>query len=126
MLIKLITQLQHEVNDMFTCLADFDNEGLSEIEITQGKNLWHIIFLIDKKELKSCDVTYMTKVNKTWVNCIESEGFTEALNACFYPLMRERYQELAEKAQEQIREQQHADFTQSIDAEKTMEMLNEF
>jgi len=105
-LIKFLTQLQTEISDQFNELSDFN--GVGEIEIKHGFNTYfYFEFSIDKntKLDSSCSVT--NKVGDEFIEDITvSDDTKKALEECFYLLLKERYNELEEKAEDEKREQE--------------------
>ncbi|GEM_PF-4992907 len=105
-LIKFLTQLQTEISDQFNKLSDFN--GVGEIEIKHGFNTYfYFEFSIDKntKLDSSCSVT--NKVGDEFIEDITvSDDTKKALEECFYLLLKERYNELEEKAEDEKREQE--------------------
>lgn len=106
-LIEFLTQLQTEIYEQFNELSDFN--GVGEIEIKHGFNTYfYFQFSINNNtnlDSYSCSVT--NKVGGEFVEDITvSEDTKKALEECFYLLLKERYNELEEKAEDEKREQE--------------------
>lgn len=106
-LIEFLTKLQDEISDQFNELSDFN--GFGEIEIKHGFNTYfYFEFSINNNtnlDSYSCSVT--NKVGDEFIDDITlSDDTKKALEECFYLLLKERYNELEEKAEDEKREQE--------------------
>ena len=109
-LIKFLTQLQTEISDQFNELSDFN--GVGEFEIKHGFNTYfYFVFSINNNTNFTNLVSYACSVtNKVGDEFVEditvSEDTIKALEECFYLLLKERYELLEEKADDEKREQE--------------------
>lgn len=106
-LIKFLTKLQDEISDQFNELSDFN--GVGEIEIKHGFNTYfYFEFSINNNtnlDYYSCSAT--NKVGDELIEDITvSDDTKKTLEECFYLLLKERYELLEEKDEDEKREQE--------------------
>ena len=106
-LINLLKSLQAEIADQFEKLEDFPGAG--EIEIKHGFRtvLYFDFFINEKIELTSYSCNQMMMTNEGWVDDpTADDDLITVMEKSFYLLLRERYNELEEKAADEKREQE--------------------
>ena len=106
-LINLLKSLEAEIADQFENLEDF--LGAGEIEIKYGFRtvLYFDFFINEKIELTSYSCNQMMMTNEGWVDDpTADDDLITVMEKSFYLLLRERYNELEEKAADEKREQE--------------------
>ena len=106
-LIELLTQLQAEIADQFETLESF--HGAGEIEIKYGFRtiLYFDFFINEESELTSYSCNQMMITNEGWINdATADDDLIAVMEKSFYLLLRERYNDLEEKATDEKREQE--------------------
>lgn len=106
-LINLLKSLDAEIADQFDKLEDFPGAG--EIEIKYGFRtiLYFDFFINEKSELTSYSCNQMMMANEGWINdATADDDLITVMEKSFYLLLRERYNELEEKATDEKREQE--------------------
>ena len=106
-LIELLKSLEAEIADQFDNLEDFPGAG--EIEIKYGFRtiLYFDFFINEKIELTTYSCNKMMMVDGVWIDdpTADDELIT-VMEKSFYLLLRERYNDLEEKATDEKREQE--------------------
>ncbi|OQC35480.1 MAG: hypothetical protein BWX63_02366 [Bacteroidetes bacterium ADurb.Bin041] len=100
-LINLLKSLEAEIADQFEALESFPGAG--EIEIKYGFRtvLYFDFFINEKIELTSYSCNQMMMTNEGWVDDpTADDDLITVMEKSFYLLLRERYNELEEKAAE--------------------------
>lgn len=106
-LINLLKSLEAEIADQFEKLEDFPGAG--EIEIKYGFRtvLYFEFFINDKSELTSCSCNQMMMVDGGWVDdATADDDLITVMENSFYLLLKERYNDLEEKAEDEKRDQE--------------------
>lgn len=106
-LINLLKSLEAEIADQFEKLEDFPGAG--EIEIEYG--FWTILYfdfvINEKSELTSYSCNQMMMAKEGWINdATADDDLITVMEKSFYLLLRERYSDLEEKAEDEKREQE--------------------
>lgn len=100
-LINLLKSLEAEIADQFEKLEDFPGAG--EIEIKYGFRtiLYFDFFINEEIELTTCSCNQIMLVSGRWVDdATADDDLITVMEKSFYLLLRERYNELEEKAAE--------------------------
>jgi len=100
-LINLLKSLEAEIADQFETLESFPGAG----EIVIGYGFWTILyfdfFINEKSELTSYSCNQMMMANEGWIDdATADDDLITVMEKSFYLLLRERYNELEEKAAE--------------------------
>ena len=106
-LINLLKSLEAEIADQFEKLEDFPGAG--EIEIKYGFRtvLYFDFFINEILELTSYSCNQMMMANEGWINDPTADDYLiTVMEKSFYLMLRERYNELEEKAADEKREQE--------------------
>ena len=106
-LINLLKSLEAEIVDQFETLESFPGAG--EIEIKYGfRTILYFDFIINEKsELTSYSCSQMMMANKGWINdATADDDLITVMEKSFYLMLRERYNEIEEKATDEKREQE--------------------
>ena len=106
-LINLLKSLEAEIADQFEKLEDF--LGAGEIEIKYGFRtiLYFDFFINEISELTTCSCNQMMMANEGWINdATADDELITVMEKSFYLLLRERYNDLEEKAADEKREQE--------------------
>ena len=106
-LIELLKSLEDEIADQFEKLEDFPGAG--EIEIKYGFRtiLYFDFFINEKSELTSYSCNQMMMVDGGWVDdATADDDLITVMEKSFYLMLRERYNEIEEKATDEKREQE--------------------
>ena len=106
-LINLLKSLEAEIADQFEKLEDFPGAG--EIEIKYGFRtvLYFDFFINEKSELTTCSCNQMMMVDGGWIDDpTADDDLIAVMEKSFYLMLRERYNELEEKAADEKREQE--------------------
>lgn len=106
-LINLFKSLEAEIADQFETLESFPGAG--EIEIKYGFRtiLYFDFFINEKSELTSYSCNQMMITNEGWINdATADDDLITVMEKSFYLLLRERYNDLEEKATDEKREQE--------------------
>ena len=106
-LINLLKSLEAEIAAQFETLESFPGAG--EIEIKYGFRtiLYFDFFINEKSELTSYSCNQMMMANEGWVDDpTADDDLITVMEKSFYLLLRERYNELEEKAADEKREQE--------------------
>jgi len=106
-LINLLKSLEDEIALQFEKLEDFPGAG--EIEIKYGFRtvLCFDFFINEKIELTTCSCYQMMMVDGVWIDDpTADDDLITVMEKSFYLLLRERYNELEEKATDEKREQE--------------------
>lgn len=104
-LIELLKSLEDEIAAQFEKLEDF--LGAGEIEIKYGFRtiLYFDFFINEKSELTSYSCNQMMMVNGGWVDdATADDDLITVMEKSFYLMLRERYNDLEEKATDEKRE----------------------
>ena len=100
-LINLLKSLEAEIAAQFEKLEDFPGAG--EIEIKYGFRtvLYFDFFINEKIELTSYSCNQMMMANEGWINDpTADDDLITVMEKSFYILLKERYNEIEEKAAE--------------------------
>ena len=106
-LINLLKSLEAEIADQFEKLEDF--LGAGEIEIKYGFRtiLYFDFFINEISELTTCSCNQMMMANEGWINdATADDELITVMEKSFYLLLRERYNEIEEKATDEKKEQE--------------------
>ena len=106
-LINLLKSLEAEIADQFEKLEDF--LGAGEIEIKYGFRtiLYFDFFINEISELTTCSCNQMMRVDGGWIDdATADDELITVMEKSFYLLLRERYNDLEEKAADEKREQE--------------------
>ena len=106
-LIELLKSLEAEIADQFENLESFPGAG--EIEIKYGFRtiLYFDFFINEKIELTTCSCNKMMMVDGGWIDDpTADDDLIAVMEKSFYLLLRERYNELEEKSDDEKREQE--------------------
>lgn len=106
-LIELLKSLEAEIADQFDNLEDFPGAG--EIEIKYGFRtiLYFDFFINEEIELTTCSCNQMMRVDGGWIDdATADDDLIAVMEKSFYLLLRERYNDLEEKAADEKREQE--------------------
>jgi len=106
-LIELLKSLEAEIADQFENLESFPGAG--EIEIKYGFRtiLYFDFFINEKIELTTCSCNKMMMVDGGWIDDpTADDDLITVMEKSFYLLLRERYNELEEKSDDEKREQE--------------------
>lgn len=106
-LINLLKSLESEIADQFETLESF--HGAGEIEIKYGFRtiLYFDFFINEKIELTTCSCNQMMRVDGGWIDdATADDDLITVMEKSFYMLLKERYNELEEKADDEKREQE--------------------
>lgn len=106
-LINLLKTLEAEIADQFENLESFPGAG--EIEIKYGFRtiLYFDFFINEKIELTTCSCNKMMMVDGGWIDDpTADDDLITVMEKSFYLLLRERYNELEEKSDDEKREQE--------------------
>ena len=106
-LINLLKSLEAEIADQFEKLEDFPGAG--EIEIKYGFRtiLYFDFFINEKSELTSYSCNQMMITNEGWINdATADDDLITVMEKSLYLLLRERYNDIEEKAADEKREQE--------------------
>lgn len=106
-LINLLKSLEAEIADQFEKLEDFPGAG--EIEIKYGFRtvLYFDFFINEKLELTSYSCNQMMMANEGWINdATADDDLITVMEKSLYLLLRERYNDIEEKAADEKREQE--------------------
>lgn len=98
-LIELLKSLEAEIADQFDNLEDFPGAG--EIEIKYGFRtiLYFDFFINEEIELTTCSCNQMMRVDGGWIDdATADDDLIAVMEKSFYLLLRERYNDLEEKA----------------------------
>lgn len=104
-LINLLKSLEAEIADQFEKLEDFPGHG--EIEIKYGfRTILYFYFFINKEiELTTYSCNQMMMVDGGWVDdATADDDLIQGMEKSFYLLLKERYNELEEKAADEARQ----------------------
>lgn len=105
-LINLLKSLEAEIADQFETLESFPGAG--EIEIKYGFRtiLYFDFFINEKSELTSYSCNQMMITNEGWINdATADDDLITVMEKSFCLMLRERYNDLEEKAADEKREQ---------------------
>jgi hypothetical protein len=106
-LINLFKSLEAEIADQFETLESFPGAG--EIEIKYGFRtiLYFDFFINEKSELTSYSCNQMMITNEGWINdATADDDLIAVMEKSFCLLLRERYNDLEEKSDDEKREQE--------------------
>ena len=106
-LINLLKSLEAEIADQFENLESFPGAG--EIEIKYGFRtiLYFDFFINEKIELTTCSCNKMMMVDGGWIDDpTADDDLIAVMEKSLYLLLRERYNDLEEKAADEKREQE--------------------
>ena len=106
-LINLLKSLEAEIADQFETLESFPGAG--EIEIKYGFRtiLYFDFFINEKSELTSYSCNQMMMANEGWINdATADDDLITVMEKSLYLLLRERYNDIEEKAADEKREQE--------------------
>lgn len=106
-LINLLKSLEAEIADQFENLESFPGAG--EIEIKYGFRtiLCFDFFINEKIELTSYSCNQMMITNEGWINdATADDDLITVMEKSLYLLLRERYNDLEEKSDDEKREQE--------------------
>ena len=106
-LINLLKSLEAEIADQFETLESFPGAG--EIEIKYGFRtiLYFDFFINEEIELTTYSCNQMMMVDGGWVDdATADDDLIAVMEKSFYLLLRERYNALEEKAEDEKREQE--------------------
>jgi hypothetical protein len=106
-LINLLKSLEAEIADQFETLESFPGAG--EIEIKYGFRtiLYFDFFINEKIELTTCSCNKMMMVDGGWIDDpTADDDLIAVMEKSLYLLLRERYNDLEEKAADEKREQE--------------------
>ena len=106
-LIELLKSLEAEIADQFETLESFPGAG--EIEIKYGFRtiLYFDFFINEEIELTTCSCNKMMMVDGVWIDDpTADDDLIAVMEKSLYLLLRERYNELEEKATDEKREQE--------------------
>ena len=106
-LINLLKSLEAEIADQFETLESFPGAG--EIEIKYGFRtiLYFDFFINEEIELTTCSCNQMMRVDGGWIDdATADDELITVMEKSFYLLLRERYNDLEEKAADEKREQE--------------------
>ena len=106
-LINLFKSLEAEIADQFETLESFPGAG--EIEIKYGFRtiLYFDFFINEEIELTTCSCNPMMMVDGVWIDDpTADDDLITVMEKSFYMLLKERYNELEEKAADEKREQE--------------------
>lgn len=105
-LINLLKSLEAEIADQFDKLEDFPGAG--EIEIKYGFGLLYFDFFINEiLELTSYSCNQMMMANEGWIDDPTADDYLiTVMEKSFYLMLRERYNEIEGKADDEKREQE--------------------
>ena len=106
-LINLLKSLEAEIADQFETLESFPGAG--EIEIKYGFRtiLYFDFFINEEIVLTTCSCNQMMMVDGGWIDDpTADDDLITAMEKSFYLLLRERYNDLEEKATDEKREQE--------------------
>lgn len=106
-LINLLKSLEAEIADQFETLESFPGAG--EIEIKYGFRtiLCFDFFINEKSELTSYSCNQMMITNEGWINdATADDDLITVMEKSLYLLLRERYNDLEEKSDDEKREQE--------------------
>ena len=106
-LINLLKSLEAEIADQFETLESFPGAG--EIEIKYGFRtvLYFDFFINEISELTSYSCNQMMMANGVWIDDPTADDYLiTVMEKSFYLLLRERYNDLEEKAADEKREQE--------------------
>lgn len=106
-LINLLKSLEAEIADQFETLESFPGAG--EIEIKYGFRtiLCFDFFINEKIELTTCSCNKMMMVDGGWIDDpTADDDLIAVMEKSLYLLLRERYNDLEEKAADEKREQE--------------------
>lgn len=106
-LINLLKSLEAEIADQFDNLESFPGAG--EIEIKYGFRtvLYFDFFINEETELTTCSCNQMMMVDGGWIDDPTADDYLiTVMEKSFYMLLKERYNELEEKADDEKREQE--------------------
>lgn len=106
-LIELLKSLEAEIADQFENLESFPGAG--EIEIKYGFRtiLYFDFFINEKIELTTCSCNKMMMVDGVWIDDpTADDDLIAVMEKSLYLLLRERYNEIEEKAADEKREQE--------------------
>ena len=106
-LINLLNSLEDEIADQFEKLEDFPGAG--EIEIKYGFRtvLYFDFFINEEIELTTCSCNKMIMVDSGWIDSPTANyDLIAVMEKSLYLLLKERYNELEEKATDEKREKE--------------------
>ena len=106
-LINLLKSLEAEIADQFETIESF--HGAGEIEIKYGFRtiLYFDFFINEEIELTTCSCNPMMMVDGRWVDDpTADDDLITVMEKSFYMLLKERYNDLEEKADDEKREQE--------------------
>jgi len=106
-LINLLKSLEAEIAAQFETLESFPGAG--EIEIKYGFRtiLYFDFFINEKSELTSYSCNQMMMANEGWIDdATADDDLITVMEKSFYLMLRERYNEIEEKATDEKREQE--------------------
>lgn len=106
-LINLLKSLEAEIADQFENLEDFPGAGEIEIKYGFRSILYFDFFINEISELTTYSCNKMMMVDGVWIDDpTADDDLITVMEKSFYLLLRERYNDIEEKAADEKREQE--------------------